>query len=119
MKYLVFEANGTDEFEMFTSDSLEECRKEWSKLTNINDREKNNSVAHIVEREAYEAGNYDFLEKWMYVAGKETGTFIKRVDSIEAGLDSIDYFEFKDKANGEYQENFYDIVDENHCSLLN
>lgn len=56
--------------------------------------------------------------KKMYTADKETGTFIDEVKSIEEGLNLIEKYESDDKAEGIYKENFYDVVDEEHCSLL-
>lgn len=53
-----------------------------------------------------------------YVSDKETGTFIKEVETIEDGKDLIQQYEESDKADGTYEEDFYDIVDEEHCSVL-
>lgn len=55
--------------------------------------------------------------KKMYVADKETGTFMEEVKTIEEGLKVIADFEKEDKENGNYTENFYDIVDEDHCTV--
>ena len=53
-----------------------------------------------------------------YVSDKETGTFIEKVESIEEGKKIIEQFENADKKEGTFEENFYDIVDEQHCSVL-
>ena len=53
-----------------------------------------------------------------YVSDKETGTFIEEVKTIEDGKDLIQQYEESDKADGTYEEDFYDIVDEEHCSVL-
>ena len=53
-----------------------------------------------------------------YTADRETGTFIDKVESIEQGKKMIDVYEWEDKANGYYEPNFYDVVDENHCSVI-
>lgn len=54
----------------------------------------------------------------LYTADKETGTFIEKVESIDQGLKMIAVYEWQDKVNGCYEPGFYDIVDENHCSVL-
>lgn len=54
----------------------------------------------------------------MYTADKETGTLIEKVTSIEEGLKLIKEYEESDKQNGIYEDDFYDIVDENHRSVL-
>lgn len=53
----------------------------------------------------------------LYVADKETGTFIEEVKTIEEGLRLIKKFEKEDKENEEYTEDFYNIVDENHITV--
>lgn len=53
----------------------------------------------------------------LYVSDKETGTFIEEVKTIEDGKKLISQYEETDKADGTYTENFYDIVDEEHCSV--
>lgn len=53
----------------------------------------------------------------MYVSDRETGTFIEEVSSIEEGEQMIREFEHEDKIDGIYKEDFYDIVNENHCSI--
>lgn len=54
----------------------------------------------------------------LYTADKETGTFIDEVTSVEQGKKFIAIYEWEDKANDCYITNFYDIVDENHCSVI-
>jgi len=55
----------------------------------------------------------------LYTADKETGTFIEKVESIDQGLKMIAVYEWEDKVNDCYEPDFYNIVDENHCSVLN
>ena len=55
--------------------------------------------------------------KKLYVADRETGTFIEEVKTIEEGKNLITQYEDIDKTEGTYTENFYEIVDENHCSV--
>ena len=52
-----------------------------------------------------------------YVACRETGEFIEMVDSVNDGRNLIDEYEEQDKRDGVYIEDFYDIVNENHCSV--
>lgn len=54
----------------------------------------------------------------LYTANKETGTFIDKVDTVKQGLDMIAVYEWEDKANDCYEPDFYDVVDENHCSVI-
>ena len=54
----------------------------------------------------------------IYTADKETGTFIDQVTSIEQGETFIAIYEWEDKANDCYVPDFYDVVDENHYSLI-
>lgn len=54
----------------------------------------------------------------LYTANKETGDFIEKVGSIEEGKKLIAKYEKSDKTEGIYEEDFYDIVDQNHCSVL-
>ena len=55
---------------------------------------------------------------YIYVADRETGTFISKVDSIRQGLLLIEAYEIVDKLNGTYEPNFYDVVNLHHESLL-
>lgn len=52
-----------------------------------------------------------------YVADKKTGTFIEEVESIGEGLSLIEEYEKEDMKEGIYKPDFYDIVNENHCSI--
>lgn len=54
----------------------------------------------------------------MYTADKETGTLIDEVKSIEEGLNLIKEYELEDKENDCFSEDFYDVVDEEHCTLI-
>lgn len=53
----------------------------------------------------------------IYVADRETGTFIESVNSIKEALNLISEYESEDKESGVYTEDFYDIVNENHCTI--
>ena len=52
--------------------------------------------------------------KKLYVADKETGTFIDLIENILDGKKLIDEYDKEDRENNEYTEGFYDIVDEEH-----
>ena len=53
-----------------------------------------------------------------WTADKETGTFIDAFDTIEEALEAIEKYEEEDRENGDYTEDFYDVVDDNHCSVM-
>ena len=55
--------------------------------------------------------------KKLYTADRETGTFIDPVSTVEEGKALIAKYEEADRADGTYTEGFYDIVDEEHCSV--
>jgi hypothetical protein len=57
------------------------------------------------------------MSKKMYVADRQTGTFIDEIATIDEGLELIRQYEKADKAEGTYEEDFYEIVDENHCAV--
>lgn len=53
-----------------------------------------------------------------YTANRETGMFIEEVNSIEEGKELINKYEKIDKEEGTYEDNFYDVVNEEHISVL-
>lgn len=55
--------------------------------------------------------------KKFYTADRETGTHIEAFATYEEAQKAIEAYEAQDKADGTYEENFYDIVDENHCTI--
>ena len=54
----------------------------------------------------------------IYTANRETGDFIEEVTSIEMGKAQIELYEAEDKRNDVFEANFYDVVNENHESLI-
>ena len=54
----------------------------------------------------------------IYTADKETGTFIDEFETIEAAMAAIEKYEIEDMNEGVYEDDFYDVVDEKHCSLI-
>ena len=55
--------------------------------------------------------------KKIYTADRETGTFIEECKSIEEAGELIAMYEEQDKINDVYEEDFYAIVDEEHCTI--
>ena len=55
--------------------------------------------------------------KKIYTADRETGTFIEECNSIEEAKELIAQYEEQDKINDVYEEDFYAIVDEEHCTI--
>lgn len=55
--------------------------------------------------------------KRLFTANRETGTFIEEVKTYAEGLALIAQYEADDKANGTYTADFYDVVDEDHCTV--
>lgn len=52
-----------------------------------------------------------------YVADRETGNFMEEVKNINEGIEIIKQFEEEDKANDCYEENYYEVVDEEHHTV--
>lgn len=57
------------------------------------------------------------MSKKMYVADRQTGTFIEEIATVDEGLELIRQYEEADKAEGTYEEDFYEIVGEDHCAV--
>lgn len=55
----------------------------------------------------------------IFTASKETGDFIEEVKTIEEGIELIKKYEADDRTNEIFEEDFYNLVNENHESLLN
>lgn len=55
--------------------------------------------------------------KKIYTAVRETGDFIEEVKSVDEGWALIANYEADDKAEGTFEPDFYDVVDEEHCSV--
>ena len=54
----------------------------------------------------------------IYTADKETGTFIEEFDSIKKAKDAMACYEAEDEKEGVFEPDFYDIVNENHESIM-
>lgn len=54
----------------------------------------------------------------IYTAVRETGSRLCPFDSIEEAKEAIREYEEEDIKNGDYIENYYDVVDEDYFSLL-
>lgn len=57
-------------------------------------------------------------EMKIYTADRETGTFIEECASIDEALAKIEEYEEADKKEGTYEEGFYDVVNEDHETLV-
>lgn len=55
--------------------------------------------------------------KKFYTADRETGSHIEAFATYEEAQKAIEAYEDQDKQHGVYEENFFDIVDKNHCSI--
>lgn len=53
----------------------------------------------------------------IYVAKKTTGTFIEEVFSLDTARSLIAEYEAEDILSGEFEDNFYDIVNEDHAPV--
>lgn len=50
-------------------------------------------------------------------ADRETGTIIETFKTREEAVEAIRGYEEDDKKEGTYSPGFYDIVDDDHCSI--
>lgn len=98
---------GTNDYSLveITADTNEECETEFE------------AQLYDGAFECCNVGKIEVIEK-IYVADRETGTFIEEVNSINAGLKLIAQYEESDKKEGTFEENFYSIVDGEHMSLI-
>lgn len=55
----------------------------------------------------------------IYTAKRKSREFIEEVKSYKTAKIKIRHYESKDRKDGSYEPNFYDIVDENHRSIEN
>ena len=53
----------------------------------------------------------------IYTADRETGTFIECFNTFDEAEAAINAYEESDKADGIYEDDFYAIVDEDHCMI--
>ena len=58
------------------------------------------------------------MSKRICTADRETGTVIEECSSVQDALARIASYEEQDRSDGSYEEDFYDVVDENHCTLI-
>ena len=54
----------------------------------------------------------------IYTANRENGDFIEEAESVNVAKAMIKFYEDEDKRNDVFEPNFYDVVNENHESLL-
>lgn len=124
MKYIVFDEmkNGTGDIfsteHETKAEAIEAAQRQWEHLTFREQRQRNVYVLESVNPDEEAEDHFDGNTVWtatdLYVADRETGTFIELVKSIEAGKELIKKFEERDKADGTYKEGFYTVVDAFH-----
>lgn len=127
MKYIVFDEmkNGTgDSFSTeheTKAEAIAAAQRQWDHLTFREQRQRNVYVLESINPDEEAEDHFDGNPIWtatdLYVADRETGTFIELVKSIEAGKELIKKFEEQDKEEGIYEEDFYAIVDAFHCEV--
>jgi len=54
----------------------------------------------------------------IYTANRETGDLIEEAETIDMAKAMIRFYEDEDERNGMFEPNFYDVVNENHESLI-
>lgn len=54
----------------------------------------------------------------IYTANRETGDIIEEAETIDMAKAMIQFYEDEDKRNDVFESNFYDVVNENHESLI-
>lgn len=54
----------------------------------------------------------------IYTANRETGSFIEEAETIDMAKAMIRFYEAEDKRNDVFEPNFYDVVNQNHESLI-
>lgn len=54
----------------------------------------------------------------VYTADRESGTFIEEFETVDDAKVAIGEYEEFDREDGTYEPGFYDVVDENHVSLI-
>ena len=66
------------------------------------------------------SGTFDTWEtrNKVFVACKETGDFITEVSSVQEGIELIKEYEKQDKSENIFAPDFYDVVNNDHVSML-
>lgn len=54
----------------------------------------------------------------IYTANRDTGSFIEEAETIDMAKAMIRFYEAEDKRNDVFEPNYYDVVNQNHESLL-
>lgn len=127
MKYIVVEEHRSGAWDIYNDefdnkvDAVKKAKYIWDHLTYT---ERKSRMVYVIESinpdeesENHLDGGIVWDADWIYTADKETGAFIDKVDYVEEGLKLISEYEKKDKIEGTYVPDFYDIVDINHCSV--
>lgn len=129
-KYAIIDTNISDGAAEYITvcknrdEAIKKANQEWSTLTKREQEKRDGFIVGIIEvDEDNEPVDGDVIEVVkdykvkLYTADRETGTFIDEVESLEAGERLIAEYEEDDKAEGTYQADFYDVVNEDHKSV--
>lgn len=120
-KYYITSRKGDDEFTLGTTENKDEAiklaREEWRGM-NYSDR-KNNEITvrqYVNDIEDEDCENFDYnTTPWqIWTADRETGTLIDHFGTYSEAESAIEEYEEIDREDGHYEENFYDIVNEDH-----
>ena len=98
-----------EDFDEFIKEELLNDNINLLNYTNI----KDHVPRFLANRYGFFVNGYSSL----HVATSETGDIIEDISDMAEGLALIEEFEKRDKENGDYTENFYDIVDQDHRSV--
>lgn len=119
--YYIVSRKGDDEFTLGTAESKEKAislaREEWCRM-NYSDRNNNEitvrQYVNDIEDEDCQNFDYDTTPWQIWTAERETGSLIEHFGTYSEAEHAIEEYETIDQENGAYEENFYNIVNENH-----
>ena len=115
-KYYVTTTHGGDEFTVLKTDDKLEAIAEARRAakSTYNDTTEIRMYLHDVEDEECDNWDYDtidFCVKRYAVRDHEAGNVIDECDNLIEAQDLIDQYEYDDKEDETYTENFYEIYD--------
>lgn len=132
MRYIVIDERRDGTGDMFSEEfnGLDEAIKsagvQWNHLTTS---EKANRTVYVLESanpDEEAADHFDGTPVWKdgrrdgmnyNTADKETGTIIETFKTYEEAKAAIERYEQQDRVNDCFEEDFYDIVDDDHCTI--
>lgn len=107
----------TNTGEIFTAEEIEVLFNQFKPEIEDTKKMKFNTFTDYLDTLIREDGLREVGDK-VYTADRETGTFIDEFETVEDAKAAIEEYEEYEKEEGVYEPDFYDIVDENHCSLI-